>query len=70
MITDDKITEIFCTVDEFSKNFDSELEKKLHPRQPQGSIPNGSVVQPFRGVGEPRVLRHDVLPEDERVRKV
>ena len=29
MITDDKITEIFCTVDEFSKNFDSELEKNL-----------------------------------------
>ena len=29
MITDDKITEIFCTVDEFSKYFDSELEKNL-----------------------------------------
>ena len=29
MITDDKITEIFCTVDEFSKNFDFELEKNL-----------------------------------------
>ena len=29
MITDDKNTEIFCTEDEFSKNFDSELEKNL-----------------------------------------
>ncbi len=29
IITDDKITEIFCTVDEFSKNFDSELVKNL-----------------------------------------
>ena len=29
MITDDKITEFFCTVDEFSKNFDFELEKNL-----------------------------------------
>ena len=29
MITDYKITEIFCAVDEFSKNFDSELEKNL-----------------------------------------
>ena len=28
MITDDKITEIFCTEDEFSKNFASELKKK------------------------------------------
>ena len=29
MITDDKIIEFFCTVDEFSNNFDSELEKNL-----------------------------------------
>ena len=29
MITDDKITEIFCTVDEFCKNFDSELGENL-----------------------------------------
>ena len=106
MITDNKITEIFCTEDEFSKNFDSELEKNLlsasgkqrrrrkantsdseimtvqlmfvfqtflhplHPWQPQGPFPHGSVVQPVRGVGEPRVLRHDVLLENERVRQM
>ena len=27
MITDDKITEIFCATDEFSKKFDEEIEK-------------------------------------------
>ena len=42
----------------------------LHPRQPQRPLPHGSVVQPFRGAGEPRVLCHDVLPEDECVRQV
>ena len=26
MITDDKITEIFCATDEFSKKFDEEIE--------------------------------------------
>ena len=28
MITDNKNTDFFCTVNEFSKNFDSGLEKK------------------------------------------
>ena len=27
MITQDKITDIFCTLDEFSKNFDAEVTK-------------------------------------------
>lgn len=42
----------------------------LHPWQPQGPLLHGSVVQSFRGFGEPLVLRHDVLPEDGRVRQV
>lgn len=29
MITTDKVTEIFCIIDEFMKNFDSEVEKNL-----------------------------------------
>ena len=28
MITEDKITEIFCAVDEFCKEFDKEVDKK------------------------------------------
>ena len=28
MITEDKITEIFCAVDEFCKEFDKEMDKK------------------------------------------
>lgn len=28
MITDDKITEIFCAVDEFCKEFDKQVDKK------------------------------------------
>ncbi len=28
MITKDKVTEIFCIIDEFDKNFDLELKKK------------------------------------------
>ena len=105
MITDYKNTEIFCAVDEFSRNFDSEIEKNLlsasgkqrrrrkatmsdseimtvqlmfhlaflhplYPRHPQGPLPNGGFVQPFRGVGKPRVFRHDVLPENECLRQV
>lgn len=27
MITKDKVTEIFCIIDEFDKNFESELKK-------------------------------------------
>lgn len=30
MITKDTITEIFCIIDEFTKNLDKELEKNLH----------------------------------------
>ena len=30
MITTDKVTEIFCTLDEFCKNLDAELTKSLH----------------------------------------
>ena len=29
MITKDKVTEIFCIIDEFDKNLDGELKKKL-----------------------------------------
>ena len=29
MITEDKITEFFCIIDEFNKNFIAELEKKV-----------------------------------------
>ena len=28
MITEDKVTEIFCAVDEFYKEFDKEIDKK------------------------------------------
>ena len=31
MITKDKVTEIFCIIDEFDKNFDLELKKNLLP---------------------------------------
>ena len=30
MITTDKVTEIFCILDEFCKNLDAELTKSLH----------------------------------------
>ena len=30
MITDYKITEIFCAVDEFCKEFDKQIDKKSH----------------------------------------
>ena len=30
MITTDKVTEIFCILDEFCKNLDAELAKNLH----------------------------------------
>ncbi len=30
MITTDKVTEIFCILDEFCKNLDTELTKNLH----------------------------------------
>ena len=30
MITKDKVTEIFCIIDEFDKNLDGELKKNLH----------------------------------------
>ena len=30
MITTDKVTEIFCILDEFCKNLDAELTKNLH----------------------------------------
>ena len=30
MITTDKVTEIFCILDEFRKNLDAELTKNLH----------------------------------------
>ena len=29
MITTDKVTEIFCVIDEFNKNLDAELRKNL-----------------------------------------
>lgn len=29
MITKDKVTEIFCIIDEFDKNFDLELKKTI-----------------------------------------
>ena len=29
MITDDKVTEIFCAVDEFCKEFDKQIDKKF-----------------------------------------
>ena len=31
MITKDKVTEIFCIIDEFDKNFEFELKKNLLP---------------------------------------
>ena len=31
MITKDNVTEIFCIIDEFDKNFDLELKKNLLP---------------------------------------
>ncbi len=31
MITKDKVTEIFCIIDEFDENFDLELKKNLLP---------------------------------------
>ena len=30
MITTDKVTEIFCVLDDFCKNLDTELTKDLH----------------------------------------
>ena len=30
MITTDKVTEIFCVLDEFCKNLDTEITKNLH----------------------------------------
>ena len=30
MIAKDKVTEIFCIIDEFDKNLDGELKKNLH----------------------------------------
>ena len=30
MITKDKVTEIFCIIDEFDKNLDGELKRNLH----------------------------------------
>lgn len=35
MITKDKITEIFCIIDEFDKNLDDELKKKPAFNQPE-----------------------------------
>ena len=34
MITKDKVTEIFCIIDEFDKNLDGELKKKTAFTQP------------------------------------
>ena len=36
MITKDKVTEIFCIIDEFDKNLTSEMRKKL--RQKVGTM--------------------------------
>ena len=33
MITNDKVIEIFCATDEFSKKFDNEIEKSLFSTQ-------------------------------------
>ena len=40
MITKDKVTEIFCVIDEFDKNLDGELKKNLHlpPIMAMGNI--------------------------------
>ena len=29
MITEDKVTEIFCVIDEFYKNFEAEMDENL-----------------------------------------
>ena len=34
MITEDKITELFCVADNFCKEFEAEIEKTLFYRQP------------------------------------
>ena len=49
MITDDKITEIFCVVDEFCKEFDKEIDRK-------------SLLSPN---GKPRRYRKASLSESE-----
>lgn len=36
MITKDKVTEIFCIIDEFNKNLEAELDKNLKLEQPSG----------------------------------
>ncbi len=35
MITKDKVTEIFCIIDEFDKNLDGELKRNLRLTQPE-----------------------------------
>ncbi len=45
MITADKITEIFCATDEFSKKFDKEVAKKASSEfHRQGSPPSSCLA--------------------------
>ena len=55
MITKDKVTEIFCIIDEFDKNFESELKKNLLPvtdgkqhRNRKASLSDSGVSPTFR----------------------
>ena len=62
MITKDKVTEIFCIIDEFDKNFDLELKKNLLPvtdgkqhRNRKASLSDSELMTililfPFRGL--------------------
>ena len=62
MITKDKVTEIFCVIDEFDKNFDLELKKNLLPvtdgkqhRNRKASLSDSELMTilllfPFRGL--------------------
>ncbi len=44
MITKDKVTEIFCIIDEFDKNFEFELKKHLLPVT-DGKKPRSRIVK-------------------------
>ena len=50
MITKDKVTEIFCIIDEFDKNLDMEMRKNLFlPSEVSGGKGAGTVREGFPG---------------------
>ena len=45
MITKDKVTEIFCTIDEFDKNLDGELKRNLRLPNQDGNGKRTEIVK-------------------------